>query len=508
MNFIDRLVSAISPEAGLRRLRARHFMGRIEAYAGGNHYHGANRRDKAMRGKRASNADADTALSGDLEELRNQSNRLIRNEPLATGAIRTAVNSVIGPGLRLQSNINRRLVGLDADQAEAWQRKAEDLFTVWANSTDCDITKTNTFAGLQALVFRSKLVSGDCFSLLSDRAGGHPFDLAVQVVEGHRVSTPRGEKDGPQLNQGVEKDQHGAPVAYHVSTMHPGSAHNRNKADWVRIPVRQASRRVMLHHYQQLRPGQTRGEPFLSPVIYAFSQLGDYTKAELEAAVVSAFYTVFLKSEELEADELADGIKQTADAEAKAAGLDVGNNEVHLKRGGVTVLGPEESIEIANPGRPNALFDPFVNAIIMQIGAGLGIPQEVLTKSFKASYSAAKAALQEAWQVFNTWRHWMADSFCRPVYEAFITEQVLTGRLYAPGFLTDPIVRRGYLGSTWIGSPMPQLDPLKEAQAAEKRMDVLKLTTHAEESAALTCLHPLSTTTVTTQGKRIGTHAG
>jgi len=43
-----------------------------------------------------------------------------------------------------------------------------------------------------------------------------------------------------------------------------------------------------------------------------------------------------------------------------------------------------ESIETANPGRPNVNFDPFFQAILSQIGAAIGIPFEVLRMHFSS----------------------------------------------------------------------------------------------------------------------------
>ena len=65
----------------------------------------------------------------------------------------------------------------------------------------------------------------------------------------------------------------------------------------------------------------------------------------------------------------------------------------------------------------------------------------------------------------RTRRSWMAWKFCQPVYEWVITEAVASGRLPAPGFFEDPIVREAWLGSDWIGPSRIQLDPQKEASA-------------------------------------------
>ena len=52
------------------------------------------------------------------------------------------------------------------------------------------------------------------------------------------------------------------------------------------------------------------------------------------------------------------------------------------------------------------------------------------------------------------------------MYELWLTEAVARGRISAPGFLTDPLIRQAYLGSEWIGPSAGQLDPTKEVAAS------------------------------------------
>ena len=54
---------------------------------------------------------------------------------------------------------------------------------------------------------------------------------------------------------------------------------------------------MALHLKDKTRPGQTRGVPYLAPVIELIKQLGRYTDAEVMAAVVSGMFTVFVHNE-------------------------------------------------------------------------------------------------------------------------------------------------------------------------------------------------------------------
>src|SRR5690606_20406351 len=114
-------------------------------------------------------------------------------------------------------------------------------------------------------------------------------------------------------------------------------------------------------------------------------------------------------------------------------------NSYELAAGAIISLGENESIEQANPMRNNSSFDGFVKAVCRQIGSALEVPYELLLKHFTASYSASRAALLEAWKMFRKRRAWMAARFCQPVYEEWLTEAILLGRIDAPGFFDDPI---------------------------------------------------------------------
>ena len=133
--------------------------------------------------------------------------------------------------------------------------------------------------------------------------------------------------------------------------------------------------------------------------------------------------------------------------------------------GQINIMEPGEDVTFADPKRPAGGFDAFVTSISSQIGAALEVPADLLLKKFNASYSASRAALLEAWKAFKMRREWLADDFCRPIYEVWMSEAVARGRIYAPGFFTNPAIRAAYLGSEWIGPSQGQLDPVKEITA-------------------------------------------
>ena len=48
----------------------------------------------------------------------------------------------------------------------------------------------------------------------------------------------------------------------------------------------------------------------------------------------------------------------------------------------------------------------------------------------------------------------------------WLTEAVARGRIIAPGFFDDPLIRAAWSGARWIGPVQASLDPLQEVKAA------------------------------------------
>jgi len=460
-NAIDKLVTWLSPERGLARYRSRVMLAMSGGYTGG-------RRDRRQTsGWSTATGSADSDILPDLPLMRERSRALVSNAPLATGAVNTVVTNVVGTGLKLQARVDRDalagVLGTTDEEFDAWERAAEREFRTWAESTDCDVTRTQNFAGIQELAMRSVLMSGDTLVARRFPDRGQRIATALQVIEGDRLANAAGTRDTPEMAGGVKRDSYGAPVAYRILRQHPGDAPaNLSEADEI-AAFGPSGLRQVYHLFHKTRPGQTRGVPYLAPVIESLKQLDQYREAEMMAAVIGAMFTVFIKTEDGEG--LAP-MQPTAETGGAAS-----DKDFKLSPGAMLNLLPNESVEFANPGRPNVAFDPFTQAILRQIGVALELPFEILIKHFTASYSAAQAALVEAWKFFRARRAWLASGLCQPVYEAVIYEAVARGHLAAPGFMGDPFIRAAYLGAQWVGPPRGQINQQVEVKAARDRVE-------------------------------------
>ena len=142
-NWIDKLYRHVAPVKATQRLKARMTL----ALAGS--YVGASRQRRSLSHYTPGSGDADSDLLFDLPVLRERSRDLIRNNPLALGALNTVCTNVVGTGLKLQARIDRDFLNLSDDAADELESTIEREFRLWANSTACDVTQTLNFAGLQ-----------------------------------------------------------------------------------------------------------------------------------------------------------------------------------------------------------------------------------------------------------------------------------------------------------------------------------------------------------------------
>ena len=402
--------------------------------------------------------------------------------PIATAALKRQRTNVVGNGLRLKSTINRELLGMTPEAAEELQKRIEAEFALWAERKDaCDATGINDFYGLQQLAMLSWPMSGDCFCLFRryESTNMQPYSLRLHLIEADRVRTPSADggittlsttgqaANGNPIYDGVEVDGNGRIVAYHIANTYPFQ-NTLEPTKFARVEAYGKSTGLpnILHIMDSERCEQYRGVPYLAQVMEPLLQMRRYTEAEIMAAIVQSFFTAFVKTN---GDTTEVPFPETSGDDAQEVSREPSDYE--MGPGNTIIMEPGEDVAFGSPTHPNTGFDTFMRALCEQVGAALEIPADLLIMSFNSSYSASRAALLEAWKAFRMRREWLTKSFCRPVFEVWMTEAVARGRIVAPGFLTDPLIRQAYLQSEWIGPSQGQLDPTKEVQAAQMAVE-------------------------------------
>lgn len=447
---------------------------------------GANGTKNSLAQWNAVSGNADSDIVYNLEVLRSRSRDLYMSSGFANGSIKTMVTNIIGSGLKLNSRIDFEILGISHDEALKLEKHIEREFNLWAdNKYCCDSAASQSFYELQSIVMTSVLLSGDVFiSLPNYERKNSIYDLKIKLLEGDRVCDPIAKDVTKNILGGIEINQNtGMPEYYYVANQVPYMVNYAQikQLQWNKVPAfgEKTGRRNILHLFIAERPEQRRGMPIFAPVIEMFKQLTRYSEAEITAAVVSSMFSVFIKTESPGTVGEDHGDDTNSDGEQS------GYPNIKLSPGMVMELNPNESIETVNPGRPNTAFDGFVLSILRQIGAGLELPYELLIKHFTASYSASRAAILMAWQVFEKRREWIIRDFCLPVYQEWLSEAVAKSRVNMPGFFNDQSIRAAWSRADFFGGSIPQIDPIKEATGAKIRVEE-GFSTRARETSQLT----------------------
>lgn len=422
-----------------------------------------------------------------LSTLRARSADLYMGTPVAAGAINTSRTNVIGAGLHLSPRPKYKLLGISAEESAEWARKTKGEFELWAISKFCDITHKNNFYDMQDIAYINYLIDGNSFAIFNYRQPTiyNPYALRIKMVEASRISNPNSTNvngpvspwtitttnpdNGNKIINGVEIDNDGAIVAYFVCNKYPYDPTNMKAPEWIRIEAfgEKTGQPNILQICHDERPEQYRGVPYLSPVLETVKQLGRYQQAELMAAVIKSFFTIFITEE---AGSGGDFPLNSTVTNNKRVTLD--KNKLELAAGTINNLPPGYDVKTVDAQRSMSTFVDFFQENVKQIGAALEIPDEVITKHFASSYTAARGALLQAWSVFKMRRTWFTRDFNQPVYETWLAEAIAIGRVEAPGFFEDPLKRLAWCNAEWYGPVMGILDPVKEIEGAVMRQQV------------------------------------
>lgn len=417
---------------------------------------------------------------------------LARDNPHARSGIDRRVDLLVGAGLRLVASFDAESLGLDKrkdrDTIRALRRSIEREWRLFANSPGryADAARQVSLNGRLRQLARTWATNGEvCGVLRWRRTAGGRYRTCFQAIDPTRLCNPNGEPDTVRLRGGIEFDEMGAPVAYHVRNAHVGDAHlgaADEASTWTRVPLETSwGRPVFVHGFEPEREGQSRAMTPFAAIVQDLKMLGQHRDTELANAVANALVVATLETgqDPAVANKLMD-VQGTTNAKSRAQ---------HYKEnpptvGGVraVVLPTGDRLNMNNAPRQTAAFGVFQTAFLRSIAAALGISYEQLSMDWsQTNYSSARAALNEVWRGVKRDFSAFVEQVVMPIYLAFLEEafdrRYIAAPAGVPGFWDMP---EAWAASRWIGSPRGYVDPVKEAQGAALRLDNLTSTLEAE----------------------------
>ncbi|MCL9851876.1 phage portal protein (plasmid) [Ralstonia solanacearum P673] len=425
------------------------WIARIRSVFGQAPVHEASGRGRRSLAWMPSNPGAVAALLASGADLRIKSRDLVRRNAWAQAGIEAFVANAVGTGIKPQS--------LSTD--DAFKADVQALWRDWTE--EADAAGQTDFYGLQALACRAMLEGGECLIRLRPRRpeDGLSVPLQLQLLEAEHlpmtlnVDLP----SGNVVRSGIEFDGLGRRVAYHLYRSHPDDGRlapmsGQGGLDTVRVDASE-----VIHLFRVLRPGQIRGEPWLSRALVKLNELDQYDDAELVRKKTVAMFAGFVTRQSPEDNLMGESLPDEA-----------GISLVGLEPGTLQILEPGEDIKFSDPADVGGSYGEFLRTQFRAVAAALGITYEQLTGDLTGvNYSSIRAGLLEFRRRCEMVQHSvLVHQMCRPVWAVWMKQAVLSGALIAPGFARGGTARRRqYLQAKWIPQGWQWVDPEKEFKA-------------------------------------------
>ncbi|HRO02154.1 MAG TPA: phage portal protein [Terricaulis sp.] len=429
-------------------------------------------------------ASADAESIYERDALVARARDLVRNDGAAAAAVQHAADLIVGHRWLLAAKPDWRALGITREQGRALGRAMEREFYAWTHDPRkfCDKHRRLTFPSMLTLMARQwRGAEGEGLAVLGWRdeekriAAGARYSTCMEVIDPDRLSNPMGEVDSDTMRGGVELDEDGAPIAYHIRKGHPVDiGFNARAYEWVRVPYEgMFGRPIVLHVYDHQRAGQSRGVTRFAPILIALKQLAQITDAEAANTLLNALFGAFIKTgydPKAIAESLSTEMETTDGADPwglRAAFYD--KAPLFLNGVRIPVLSPGDEVQLNTSARTTQPFIEFRAAFLSIVASMVGISYEQLSRDFsRTNYSSSRAALNEVWRDVRGSRAQLGHNVASPVYMSVMDEAFDKGYLAepegAPAFHEMPAA---YCDAMWIGPGLGSVDPVKDRQAVQ-----------------------------------------
>lgn len=411
----------------------------------------------------------------------------IQNSGFLTRVLDVECGSVVGTGLRLSSRPDEAALGWTRKQGSEWARLVETRFRSWCeNPVECDAAGKMTFPKMQQAAYASWKTFGEVFGLLPiiDRPAS-TSKTKVLLLPPHRLTQKSDELNN--IVQGVKTDGWGFPQSYFV-----------NEKDRVlgtrerEIAAYDRDGRPNVIHVFDSSIATNRGISPLAPVLKVIRQVDQYADATLTTALIQTIFAATIKTN-VQGIAAFEGLMTSGDTGAtdidafaakkgewyEAAKIDL------TQHGRLAHLFPGDELTFTKANAPGQQYDDFTGWLMREIAAGAGVTYESATGDYRgATYSSIRMAGAIEWLGVLRRRANIIVPFCQMVFNAWLEEEIFSGRIQFPGgyfaFLAN---RAAAARASWSGPAQPQADDFKAARAHEVLKD-MGATTLAEIEAS------------------------
>jgi capsid protein len=236
-----------------------------------------------------------------------------RNDGWARGGITRILDNVIGAEFRPISKPDYRALSyhtgnkaFDAVWADEFGHAIDACWRTWSDDIGhhADAMQCLTVPQLMWVAMRHKLIDGDALAVMLYRPetlgpGRARYATCIQLIDPDRLSNPQLKFDDNANRGGVKVDDFGVPQGYWIRRAHQGDWFSAAKSvHWDFLPrATDWGRPIVVHDYDHDRAAQHHGGiGVLTPILQRLKMLSRYDSTELDAAVINAIFSAYVRS--------------------------------------------------------------------------------------------------------------------------------------------------------------------------------------------------------------------
>jgi len=277
------------------------------------------------------------------------------------------------------------------------------------------------------------------------------FGFQLEMIDAMRVPVEMNRVEGAavQIINGIEYTD-GEATAYYI-------AKRGMKSDFMPETYERVDAKFILHLYEPVGPEQKRGFPWLAAGMDRIHMLDRYENAEIIASRIAA--------------EKGGFFSRTAAADSGFTGDDGDSTEIQMmdsEAGSFGLLPEGYQFQSWDPTHPTSAFESLSNKLLKGIASAGNINYTSLANDLSdVNYSSARIGMLEVRDNWKAKQNWFVGWFHEAIYAEWLRMAMSAGALK----LTWSRIA-DYERVSWIGRSWAWIDPLREASANMKNVQM------------------------------------
>ncbi len=396
------------------------------------------------------NTSADSDIRIGLRTLRARSRELAQNNDYARRFLKLVVTNLIGPaGVKFQNKAK--------DPSGNFDKRANALIeAAWSDwGRVCSLDGQLSWLDIQRIVAETVPRDGEIL-IKKIRGRQNKYGLALQLLEADHLDETFSD-ERRRIRMGIEYDEDGRPIAYHLWKNHPGDNILTISSQYERVRVPASD---IIHVFIKERPSQSRGVPWMHTAMTRLNNLGGYEEAEIVAARVGASSM---------------GVITTPDGEYPGQKDEDGNIYMEVEPGVFAIMPEGCTFQMFDPKHPAGNFGPFMKATLRGVAAGFTVSYHSLANDLEdVNFSSIRSGTIDERDNWMTLQAWLIQNMCTPIFGEMLDMSLTSGAIPLPYSKIEKFNSPSFKARRW-----QWVDPEKDINASVIAIDN-KLKTRAD----------------------------